>query len=55
MESTGIKTVVVQIADVQNSREAGKTLADALEKENLKNVLIISDGRKVHGSELVRV
>jgi hypothetical protein len=53
LERTRIKTVAVQIADVQNSREAGKYLADALKKENLKNILIISDGQKVNGSELV--
>ncbi|MEO7924169.1 MAG: FIST N-terminal domain-containing protein [Chitinophagaceae bacterium] len=52
-ERTGIKTVAVQISDVQNSREAGKSLALSLKKENLKNVIVISDGQKVNGSELV--
>lgn len=52
-EKTEIKTAAVQVSDFKNSREAGKHLAVALEIEGLKNVLVISDGQKVNGSELV--
>ncbi|MES1198050.1 MAG: FIST N-terminal domain-containing protein [Chitinophagaceae bacterium] len=53
-DSTIIKTASVQIDEVKNSREAGRFLASSLDTENLKNVLIISDGQKVNGSELIQ-
>ena len=53
-ETTKIKTATVKIDEVANSREAGRFLASALDPENLKNVLVISDGQKVNGSELVQ-
>lgn len=52
-EKTKIKTATIQIDEHKNSLEAGHTLALAFEKNNLKNVLIISDGQKVNGSDLV--
>ncbi len=53
-ETTKIKTATVQICEVENSWEAGCFLASALDSVNLKNVLVISDGQKVNGSELVQ-
>ena len=53
-ESTKIKTAIVQIDEAENSFEAGRSLASSLDPVNLKNVLIISDGQKVNGSELVQ-
>ena len=52
-EKTKIKTATVQIDGMKNSREAGKLLATSLDVINLKNVLVISDGQKVNGTELV--
>ena len=52
-EKTEIKTGSVSINDHTNSFEAGAALAGQLSKEGLKNVLIISDGHQVNGSELV--
>jgi hypothetical protein len=52
-EKTKIQTAIAQIDSVENSFEAGKYLANLLDPVNLKNVLIISDGHKVNGSELV--
>jgi hypothetical protein len=52
-EKTNIKTALVQIADVENSFEAGKSLAAQLDTAGLRNVLVIADGQKVNGSELV--
>ncbi|MEO6613826.1 MAG: FIST N-terminal domain-containing protein [Chitinophagaceae bacterium] len=53
-EKTIIKTAAVQIADMGSSHAAGNSLAAALDIEDLNNVLIISDGQKVNGSELVQ-
>jgi hypothetical protein len=53
-ETTKIKTATVQIGEVKNSLEAGRFLAAALDPVSLKNVLVISDGQKVNGSELVQ-
>lgn len=52
-EKTAVKTAVIQIADAGNSFEAGKSLARQLDPLDLKNVLVIADGQKVNGSELV--
>ena len=52
-EKTIIKTAAIQIADMASSHKAGYSLASALDLQDLNNVLIISDGQKVNGSELV--
>jgi hypothetical protein len=53
-EKTKIKTAAVQIEELKDSLEAGRILASAFETKNLKSVLIISDGQKVNGSDLVQ-
>ena len=53
-EKTAIKTAIVNIDNVENSREAGKKLAAGLDPVDMKSVLIISDGQKVNGTELVQ-
>jgi hypothetical protein len=52
-EKTNFKTASVSINEVNNSYEAGKHLALKFNPHGLKNVLVISDGQKVNGSELV--
>lgn len=52
-DKTKIKTATAQISNEKNSFEAGRTLAQGLDPNDLKNVLVISDGQKVNGSELV--
>lgn len=52
-DKTKIKTAVIQINEVSSSFEAGRHLAMNLDPKGLKNVLVISDGQKVNGSELV--
>ncbi|HKR04133.1 MAG TPA: FIST N-terminal domain-containing protein [Bacteroidia bacterium] len=52
-EKTKIKTAITHIGAVRNSFEAGYFLARALDPVNLANVLVISDGQKVNGSDLV--
>lgn len=51
--STQIKTYEVDISSFENSFQAGSSLIGKFDQENLKLVLILSDGGKVNGSELV--
>jgi len=53
-EKTQVKAVSVTIDDFSNSYQAGQGLVKQLPIENLAYVLVISDGAKVNGSELVR-
>lgn len=53
LEKTRLETAHININEVANSYEAGKTLAKKINHSGLKNVLVISDGQKVNGSELV--
>src|SRR6185436_12757630 len=50
---TKIKTAITNIAAVRNSFDAGYFLARALDPVDLTNVLVISDGQKVNGCDLV--
>jgi hypothetical protein len=52
-EKTKIKTSVIQISNEKSSFEAGRSLALGLDPVDLKNVLVISDGQMVNGSDLV--
>lgn len=52
-EKTIVKTAVIDITDTINSFDAGQSLGSALDPAGLKNVLVISDGQKVNGSDLV--
>jgi len=52
-EDTAIETVSVNVANFQRSFDAGIALAETLPKNNLKYVLVISDGQQVNGTELV--
>ncbi len=52
-EKTTISFSQVDIANI-SSTEAGKRLADELNKENLTHVLLFSDGNVVNGTELVQ-
>ncbi|MFI5218428.1 MAG: FIST signal transduction protein [Bacteroidia bacterium] len=52
-EKTKIKSAVTRIAAVRNSFDAGYYLARALDPVDLTNVLVISDGQQVNGSDLV--
>ncbi len=52
-EKTAIRTASAAIGDVTGSYEAGCRLGAALDPAGLKYVLVISDGQKVNGSELV--
>ncbi|KFF15671.1 FIST signal transduction protein [Flavobacterium hydatis] len=51
--STVIKAYEVNITDFKNSFEAGSSLIEKFVQENLNLVIVLSDGGKVNGSELV--
>ncbi len=53
-EKTGLKTASINIKDLPNSFEAGKSLFSQLQSDDLTYMMIISDGGLVNGSELVR-
>ena len=51
---TKVEAKRINIADAANSFEAGKWLAEALDGNLLRHVLVFSDGQLVNGSELVK-
>lgn len=52
-EKTPMACTHIQIDDFENSIEAAARLAEGLLHDDLRYVLLISDGQKVNGSELV--
>lgn len=53
-EHTQIELAQVQMAECADSVDAGAKLARALPHAGLRHLLVISDGQKVNGSDLVR-
>lgn len=53
-EHTQLKGARTKITDIEKSFEAGEELARSLDKEGLTHVLVLSDGLKINGSDLVR-
>lgn len=53
-EKTRIHPCKVNIRDFNNSYDAGKALISQFEQTDLAYVLVLSDGSRVNGSELVR-
>lgn len=51
-EKTHIKVVNQTIDKMENSFDLGKKLINQLEKENLKHVLVLSEGLTINGSQL---
>lgn len=52
-EFTQLKGSQIKLNEVENSFQAGDHLARSLDKEGLVHVLVLSDGLKVNGSDLV--
>ncbi len=52
-DNTKIDTQSVSIDNYSDSHAAGKALAQKLTKDELKCVLVLSDGQKINGTELV--
>jgi hypothetical protein len=53
-EHTRIEMAQADIGQMQDSRDVGVRLAQALDQEGLTHVLVLSDGLKVNGSELAK-
>lgn len=53
-EHTELKGARIHINEVRNSFHAGERLAQTLSTDGLVHVLVLSDGLKVNGSELVK-
>ncbi len=53
-ESTDISVACEQVSGPSNSFDAGKSLAQTLTKDDLRAILVLSDGLNVNGTELVR-
>jgi hypothetical protein len=53
-EKTPIRTIALSITGFKDSFEAGAKLTENLFTDELSHILVISDGGKVNGSELVR-
>src|SRR5436305_1461472 len=51
-EKTKCRTAITHINESNNSFEAGAKLGKQFDQKELTNVLVISDGQKVNGSEL---
>jgi hypothetical protein len=52
-EKTGVRTTKVDIENHFQSSEAGEKIAQSLQADDLKAILIISDGGRVNGTELI--
>ena len=53
-EETPLNIASCLIQDMENSFEAGSNLARQIPLDGLKNILVISDGQMVNGSDLVK-
>ncbi|MBI2840031.1 MAG: FIST C-terminal domain-containing protein [Acidobacteria bacterium] len=53
-EHTTLRTASVRVTDPEKSFEAGEQLAQALVKEGLVHALILSEGLRINGSDLVK-
>ncbi|MDD5155905.1 MAG: FIST N-terminal domain-containing protein [Candidatus Omnitrophica bacterium] len=53
-EKSRIRCSRVEIGSAADSLSVGQRLADAVEKEGLKHVFVLSEGLRINGSELVK-
>ena len=54
LEHTQVKTEVIHISESGNSFEAGQLLASKMLDDELRHVMVFSDGQQVNGTELSR-
>lgn len=52
-DSTTLRSTTVHLPSTNHSAQAGRTIAEALNGDDLRAVLVLSDGLQVNGSELV--
>jgi hypothetical protein len=53
-EHTRIAGACINVNEVENSYQAGERLARSLDHDGLRHVLVLSDGLKINGTDLVR-
>ena len=53
-EHTKLQSAIVNVKNFNNSYDAGKSIAEKLDQQDLKHIFILSDGSNVNGSELVK-
>ncbi len=53
-ESSDLETTLARVNGADDSYSAGRALAQTLTREDLRAILVLSDGLNVNGSELVR-
>lgn len=53
-EKTRVRGAQIALGDQPDSFDAGKRLAQMLDKEDLRHVFVLSDGLRVNGSDLVK-
>jgi hypothetical protein len=53
-DHTRLEGAQIKISEVENSYQAGVRLAQSMDKNDLSHVLVLSDGLKINGSELVK-
>ena len=53
-EHTQVEGAQIKISEVENSYQAGERLATSLDQKGLAHVLVLSDGLKINGSDLVK-
>lgn len=53
-EHTQLEGAQIKIKEVENSFQAGEHLAQCLDKQGLVHVLVLSDGLRINGSDLVK-
>ena len=53
-DHTQLEGAQIKISEVENSYQVGERLAQSLDKNELSHVLVLSNGLKINGSELVK-
>ncbi|MBN1381659.1 MAG: FIST C-terminal domain-containing protein [Deltaproteobacteria bacterium] len=53
-EDSFVKTISMEINNRQESAKIGEQISQAIDKNNLRHIFVISDGINVNGSELVK-
>jgi hypothetical protein len=54
LEHSKIKVHAFHVSDHANSFDCGKAISDALQNDDLKHILVLSDGHLINGDELVQ-
>jgi len=52
--ATRVRGAVIRLGEAEGSEQAGARLAQGIEKDGLVHVLVLSDGLRVNGTDLVR-